>query len=167
MTCKTAMVGATSLWFAKEAEDPELSMPEVSASPLSSPQKGKRRVATLYEESDSDSDDDVDVLRKRSLGGHAFASEGIAGELYAQRAALEAEGRAKRRWEAMAQESSTDGLAFVLGAPSQIDGCGVVSHAHGMDGLPRVVSRATDICHRFGCESCSAHSETYFWAPFP
>jgi timeless len=61
VTCKTAMVGATSLWFAKEAEDSELSMPEVSASPLSSPQKGKRRVATLYEESDSDSDDDEEL----------------------------------------------------------------------------------------------------------
>ena len=43
------------------------------------------------------------------------------------------EGRAKRRWEAMAMESNTDGLAFVLGAPLQIDGCGVVSHARLRD----------------------------------
>jgi|TARA_B110000014_G_scaffold122154_1_gene83906 hypothetical protein len=46
------------------------------------------------------------------------------------------EGRAKRRGKAMAEESNTDGLAVVLGALSQIGGCGVVSHACHMDGSP-------------------------------
>ena len=50
-----------------------------------------------------------------------------------------------------------DGLAVVLGALSQIDGCGVVSHACHTDGSPWFVSPGPEVFVHSLCESCSAH----------
>ena len=61
-----------------------------------------------------------------------------------------------------------DGLAVVLGALSQIDGCGVVSHVCHMDGSPCDLSgRAGFLCHFLRCESSSPHVETEQSGPVP
>ena len=61
-----------------------------------------------------------------------------------------------------------DGLAVVLGALSQIDGCGVVSHVCHMDGSPCDLSgRAGFLCHLLRCESSSPHVETEQSGPVP